>query len=37
MTKNGKIIQQHLEKLTDETSLGIEIILKPSIENESSD
>jgi len=37
MTKNGKIIQQHLENLTDETSLGIETILKSSIENEFSD
>ncbi len=37
MTENGKIIQQHLEKLQDEISLGLEIILKSVVETQSSD
>jgi len=37
MTENGKVIQQHLEKLQDEISLGLEIILKSTVENQPSD
>jgi len=37
MTENGKVIQQHLEKLQDEISLGLEIILKSAVENQPSD
>ena len=38
MTENGKKIQQHLEKLQGEISLGLETPLKSGIaKNQSSD